>query len=244
MDLEVLENLGLTARESELYTILVKLGESPVADLIRATGAHPQVVYRSLVNLTEKGLVVNTIQNHRKYVRAEDPRQLLALQEKQARKLEYLVPELLSLQVPSKEALVRVSRGNEAVRDLRRKAYASLEPGEIYYIISPSGTRFYEVVGEQNIEIERARVKRGVHKQMVGFESQRQHILDRETVPDLTEYRYLQEEFPVPSSTNIFVDTVALIIWSDPPVVITIVSGEIAESYRYYFQSLWKIAKP
>jgi len=136
-----------------------------------------------------------------------------------------------------------VARGNEAVRDLRRRAYGSLSPDQSYNIISPAGNRFYEVMGAQNTEIERIRVKRGVHKRMLVTESQRQGIVENETVYDLVEYRYLPDDSPAPSSTNIFGDTVALLIWSDPPVVITIVSQEIAESYGYYFESLWKTAK-
>ena len=243
MDLSSLENLGLTKKEAELYTELVRLGESPVADLIKATHSHPPVIYRSIDSLVDKGLVVVSIQRKRKYLRAEDPRVLQVLQEKQASRLAGLIPELLSLQTPTKEALVRVSRGNEAVRELRLKAYSQLQAGETYYIIGASGSHFYQAMGEQQAEIERIRVKRGVNKKLIAFESQREDLSRNETVKNLSEYRYLSEEFPSPSSTNIYGDTTALIIWSEIPVVIMVVSPEIAESYRYYFHTLWNTAK-
>ena len=60
----------------------------------------------------------------------------------------------------------------------------------------------------------------------------------------MTEIRYLKSEQPGDSSTNIYGDRVAIILWSkEKPFVILIKDEEIAKGYRSYFEHLWKIAK-
>jgi hypothetical protein len=77
---------------------------------------------------------------------------------------------------------------------------------------------------------------------LLAFESQRK-MLQKNEIWELIAIRYLPESNPVPSSTNIFGSTVAIQIWLSDPIVITIESPEVAQSYKDYFDSLWKTAK-
>ncbi|MBI4175382.1 hypothetical protein HY523_02060 [Candidatus Berkelbacteria bacterium] len=239
-----LEKLGLTERETETYVTLLRLGESPVADLLKTTGAHPQIMYRALDGLLKKKLVLISYRRHRKYFRAEDPHLLEKLAEDELQSVRNLIPDLLALQQTSNDAIIRVERGNEAVRTLRKQGIDELPPGGIYKVIGASGTRFYEVMGEFFTELERKRIKKGITRRMLSFESQRQLFAKEEPNKPLLEARYLPDSYDIPSSTNIFNDTVAILIWSTDPIVLTIDSPEVAQSYHQYFDSLWKLAKP
>ena len=135
-----------------------------------------------------------------------------------------------------------MARGEEAVRNLRRRAFDELPEGGMFYILSASGTRFYEIMGGTLDGIEKHRVKRKIRKRLLAFESQRK-MLEKNEKWDLIEIRYLPESNSVPSSTNIFGNTVAIQIWLSDPIVIMIESPEVAQSYKDYFGSLWKTAK-
>lgn len=239
----ILESNGLTPKESEVYLAMLKLGESPVSDIIKETKTHPQIIYRAIEGLADKQLALIEYRRHRMYVRAEDPRVLEDQEQERVKQLHHIIPELLSLQQITPDAIVRVAKGNEAVRDLRVKGYSTLKEGETYYIMGASGRRFYEVMGKYHLEIERMRVKRGVRKKIMSFESQRQLISEQELVNKYVEYRYLPEKFPTPTSTNIYADVTAIIIWAKTPIVITVESKEVAESNKNYFETLWKMAK-
>jgi len=238
----VLESFGLSAEEAGLYTELLPLGDVPVIDLIKLTQKHPQIIYRLLDSLSAKGLVLTEIRKHRKYVRAEDPEVFKKSQEQKLEALKALLPELKALQNKPREATVRVARGEEAVRNLRRRAFDELPEGGMFYILSASGTRFYEIMGGTLDGIEKHRVKRKIRKRLLAFESQRK-MLEKNEKWDLIEIRYLPESNSVPSSTNIFGNTVAIQIWLSDPIVIMIESPEVAQSYKDYFGSLWKTAK-
>jgi len=242
MPINILQSFGLSAEEASMYELLLPLGDVPISEITRLTEKHPQIIYRLIDSLSAKGLVIMEIRKHRKYVRAEDPAVFEKSQEQKLQALQTILPELRALQHKPKEATVRVARGDEAVRNLRRRAFEELPEGGMYYILSASGTRFYEIMSDTLDEIEKRRVKRKIRKQLLAFESQRK-MLQKNEIWELIEIRYLPESNPVPSSTNIFGSTVAIQIWLSDPIVITIESPEVAQSYKDYFDSLWKTAK-
>ncbi len=51
------------------------------------------------------------------------------------------------------------------------------------------------------------------------------------------------EEIKGPATTSIYEDTVAIHIITDKPLIIIIKNKGIADSYRAYFEFLWRIAK-
>ncbi len=242
--MDALLALGLNEQEATMYKAILRLGDVPVADVIKALNEHPQIVYRLIERLAAKGLVITSTKKHRKYVRAEDPRTLQQAEERKLEQLRGIVPELLALQKAPKDALVRVARGEEAVRALRMRGIDDLKSGDTYYIIGASGDRFYQIMGDYYEKVERKREKKKIKRKLISYESQRALLKKNEPPAKYVEHRFLPSTYPVPSSTNIFNDTVAILIWTEDPIVITIESKEVAESYKHYFDSLWKNAKP
>ena len=55
--------------------------------------------------------------------------------------------------------------------------------------------------------------------------------------------RYLPKMKNSPVSTNICGDEIAFILWSETPYIIKIKNKEIANSYKNYFDLLWKISR-
>jgi sugar-specific transcriptional regulator TrmB len=239
----ILETFGLTPIEAECYETLLPLGAVPMVQLTAAMKRHPQIVYRLVNQLEAKGLVVTETKQHRKYVRAEDPNILERVQMERLEKIREALPALHALKNKPKQAEVHIERGAEATRRLRKRAFEGLPRGGTYYILSPSGEHFYDVVGMEHVErLERLRMKRGVKKKLLAFESQRT-FLEPEKRWEGTEIRYMPETFPVPTSTNIFGNTVYIQIWSSETIVIVIESEEVAKSYIDFFETLWKTAK-
>ena len=191
--------------------------------------------------LVEKKLATTSERNGKRYVSATSPSRLEEMAEETLDSVKSVVPDLLALQAAPQDAVVQVDRGDEAVTALRRRAYKELGKGEEYLIIGASGDRFYEVVGlRRNHNLEQLRASRGIKKLLIAFDSHRKLLEKNEKDVELSEMRFLPYAFRTPTSTNIFRDTVALISWSQVPVVITITSKEIAESYRQYFEVLWE----
>ena len=58
-----------------------------------------------------------------------------------------------------------------------------------------------------------------------------------------SKFRYIPDEFTAPTTTFVYGNKTAIIIWSEIPIATLIISKEVAESYRKYFELLWKNAK-
>jgi sugar-specific transcriptional regulator TrmB len=244
MLLDVLQSLGLSKIEAEMYKTLLPLGDVPMATVTKTARRHPQVVYRLIDQLAAKGLATVSTQRHRKYVKAVDPKVLEQLQTTKLEKLRSALPELNALQHAPDGVEVHIMKGNEAIQAVRQRAFSELEAGEIYYILSFSGSHFFDTMEDQLERLETLRESRKVHKKMIGFESQRTNVeRNQEHQRKYVEIRYLPEELPVPTSTNIFNNTTSIQIWSPEPIVILIESADVAQSYKDYFNVLWEMAK-
>ncbi|MFA5926768.1 MAG: helix-turn-helix domain-containing protein, partial [Patescibacteria group bacterium] len=139
----ILKQIGLTSKEAEAYEALLRLGEVPVSEIVRETGDHSQIIYRAIDGLVALGLVAVSYQQHRKFVKAEDPTTLERLEEKRLEELRLVVPELLSIQRQAHNtSIIRTSKGNEAIRAMRLDSLERLKAGDCYYAIGATGDRY------------------------------------------------------------------------------------------------------
>jgi hypothetical protein len=62
-------------------------------------------------------------------------------------------------------------------------------------------------------------------------------------IPEPLQFRYLLDEYILPSTTAIYEDKVFIIAWGVMPIGILIKSKEISKSYKKFFELLWRTAK-
>ena len=62
-------------------------------------------------------------------------------------------------------------------------------------------------------------------------------------VPKPLEYRYLSSEFVFPSTTIVWENKIFIIMWGSQPIGILIRGKHVSDSYKEFFELLWKIAK-
>ncbi|MBI4022608.1 hypothetical protein HY375_00345 [Candidatus Berkelbacteria bacterium] len=246
-----LRELGLTAREAEVYRLLLKLGDSSVAELHAASRIHTQLIYRAIQGLSSKGLATVVRRKYKTYVRAESPSTLEKLAAAHLADIRAELPKLQAIHKSGKDAVIRVAQGVEAIRDVRLKAIEALPEGGTFYIIGGAGGskheagQYYDVMGRLHEKIEKLRKRKRIRRLMISYENMRSVTkrLGGDAEP-LSEFRYLPEDFPTPTSTYIYGDTVAILIWPPEPAVITIESERLAQTYRQQFETLWNLARP
>ncbi|MEZ4104477.1 MAG: helix-turn-helix domain-containing protein [Candidatus Paceibacterota bacterium] len=236
--MKILEEIGLTKTEARIYEHLLRLGESPVSSLQKSLDTHPQIIYRTIDNLTKKDLVTVVNKKNKKFVIPEHPKKLEELEKEKLNKLKNSLPELIDIMNKTESTLVKTSVGFEAIRSFRRMAINELKRSETLYIIGGSGDRFYDVMGDDYEEIENKRIKKKINKKLLAF-SQEKEKFNQDTNRLHTDFRYFSSNHPTLSSINIFNDHVGIIIWSTEPILIHINSHEVANSYKHYFNELW-----
>ena len=237
----MLEKFGLTKTEEKVYLALLRIGGSPAADLIKRTQLHRTTVYDVLDRLIEKGLVGYVVQNKIKHYSAAKPSKFLGMakaeaqlaQEKQKLARE-VASKLNQLEKDARErTTAQIFVGAKGVRTIMNDI---IETRKNFISFGAAG-RFMSLVPTHYVlQWAERRRKNNILAKIITIKGMK-------TTFKLNKVRYLPDKYFSPVSTLIYGDKVALIIRDEPIVIVLIESKKLAQSYKNYFELLWKIAK-
>ena len=237
---QFLSEIGLTGAEADVYTALLSMGASPAGRIAAHTKQYRKNVYDALSHLAQKGLVTSAIEDKRKYFQAKSPENLANyLLEKegklagQKKELEALLPDMKSrFQRLEPEIESEIYRGNEGIKAILREC---LEHREVLFIGATGdveGRLPYFWPGYNEL-----REKRKVGwKLLLVHEARNRKI----TKSKYYEYRILPKELSGPNVIYLYGDYVANVMWLEKPLAFVVKHRQLAESYRKYFEYIWK----
>ncbi len=255
MDASLLEKIGLTAGETKVYTALIKLGSTTAGAVIKESGMQRSAVYFCLDSLIKKGLVGYVIKNDRKHFEANKPESLFDFLkekkneiEKHEKELKSFIPELFAKNklMEKTEQEAKIYEGWRGILNAFFDMLELLKPGDEGFAFSPTADyggadpkRVRRLVAK--VRMERARKK--IKFRMIMCEDLESTLgRDQEHTP-YTEVRYLPKEEINPAVVNSYADSVLIVLWAEPPTGFLIKSNGVANSFRNYFNLLWKQAK-
>jgi len=232
MEIKVLQQLGLTEAESRVYLALLELGPSLAGQLSRKTGLHRRNVYDITERLIQKGLIGYILKNNRRFFEASSPERLREIIEEKQKSLSEILPQLKELYSQTKEKHeTNFYKGTEGLKTVFQD---QLESKEI--LILGASSSAFEILPFYFKWYDKDRVKKRIKARIITNKQFNKSI-------PLSEIRYLSEKYSSPLAINIWNDKVAIILWKNPPLAIVIKQQEIADSYKRYFEMIWKIAK-
>jgi len=237
MKSEQLEKAGLSPNESKCYISLLKLGATSVNEISRASGIHRVSVYDALRGLREKGLISQITKANKLLFEAGTPERILELikeKENSLNEARNIVPELLSEFKSAKDKEYIYSfKGISGIKT-------------VLFEMLNSKTEVLDFGAEHKIKEflpydykkwDDERVKRKLKMRIVA------NIKIKPTTLRLTDIKYIPSEFTSSVSTYIYDGKVALIMWVENPLATVIEHPSVYQSYKNYFDLLWKIAK-
>ena len=115
---ETLQELGLNRRESICYIALLELGSSKVGEILKKTEIPSSKIYEILEKLIKRGLVSYIVKNNVKHYQASNPSVLINYIEEKKKKIQEIVPILISKQKLSKKQTVEIYEGQKAIFSL------------------------------------------------------------------------------------------------------------------------------
>jgi HTH-type transcriptional regulator, sugar sensing transcriptional regulator len=238
----ILAEIGLSDGERKVYLALLELGEATSGPIADKSGISASKVYQVVERLMKKGLVGGVSVSGVKRFKATHPRAILdylKTREEEAKVLRESTQKLLPvLEAKFKdketETEVQLYRGVKSVRNSFYGMLGDLKKGESYKVIGAnygglSWTRaFFRHYHEE-------RAARGVNAK----------LLFQRTfgIPDATwkgaDIRFLPWNFATPLQINVWKENTALVLLQEEPLVFTIKSKTIADSFTQYFETLW-----
>ncbi len=241
MDLEILEDLGLTSTEIKVYVCLLELGSSHAGGLLDKSRLPNSTVHRDLNSLISKGLVGYILEGKKKVYKATNPEHFFEFIEDKKRRFEEILPELKAKQrLKKEEGSASVYKGVRGIK-------------EVYSIMISAGGKEYNTFGGGPItsEIMGFTWWLNLHKRRVANKLPSRQVFDESVKVEgkdiaknpLTKIRYVSKEFAQFQETVIVGDYVAIAVFSANPYAFLIKDKNVAESYRKHFELLWSIAK-
>ena len=240
MDVEILEDLGLTNAEIKTYLALLDLGSSTAGAILEKSGLQNSVTHRSLNTLIEKGLINFVLEGKRKLYQATDPEQFLHFIDEKKERFEQLLPELKARQqlAPTKESAT-IFKGVRGIK-------------EIYHFMTSLKAKEYNTFGggEQCLERMGRTWWLSMHTKRIANNLKARQVFDETIRPHdgdfnkraLTKVKYLGAEFAQFQETIIVGEYVAITVFAEHPYGFLIHDAEVAKGYKKYFELLWKIA--
>lgn len=248
MDTTILESAGFTKGEVRVYLALLNLGETTTGDIIKKSKITGSKVYEILDKLIEKGLVSYIIREKTKYFQASSPKRLLNYINKkeeeisiQKRDIENIIPSLEETQKEKqKTQSSQIFEGYEGIKTVFNLLLDTLKPNEEYFAFSLG-----EELENKNVMLflknyHQKRIKKKIKVKIIA------NTKEKKLFKELSKLKGLQVKYylnPVPLGVFIFKDYIATFTFKEKPTCFLIKSEQIANSYKEFFISLWKIAK-
>lgn len=245
----LLTDIGLTKSEIAVYFALLELGSSTTGPIIKKAGIASGKAYLVLDKLVAKGLVTYTIISNKRYYQAKDPERLLDyLKEKETelkQKEEQLQKAIPSLKAKYEEQKYKptaeIYEGVKGFKTFYDLVLKELKKGDFIDILGvprEANEKFQAYLIDWN----KRRIKLGIKMRILYNHDCREFGKLREKMK-LTEVRYMKQELETPAWIDIFKEYVVTINVHGEPICFLIKNKESAESYKKYFELLWKIAK-
>lgn len=243
-----LQKIGLTDGEIKVYLSLLELGSTTTWNITKRSKVSGSKVYEVLDRLIAKGFVSSIIKNNVKYFEASSPERILDyLNEKESEiekekiTIKKIIPDLILKQKETKKSEVKVFTGFEGIKTCNEDIINSLKKGEEW--LSMGLTEQPEHWEAYFNRRQKDRAKKGIkHKHLLNEKYKRLYDI-RKSFPH-TEFRFLPKELEMPTSTEIYKNKVIImILLKESPMAVMIESEAVANSFKKYFDALWKITK-
>ncbi len=244
MDITILQDIGLSKSEINVYLILLELGPSTSGPIINNTRLQSSVVHRSIKRLVERGLITFVKIGKDKQYQATEPKNLLNYLDLKRKKIQDLLPELeLKQKVAKEKNETEMLLGKRAIFSMLDNLIKDAKAGEEFLSFS-----LIEAHDDQDI------IKFYKH-----YNIQRQEkkldvkVLVNKKVKKRYEQNYSKEllkkasihysTFSFPQGIIIYQESIIFVNWSESPMAVKITSSEMAKQFKRFFLQFYNKEK-
>jgi HTH-type transcriptional regulator, sugar sensing transcriptional regulator len=243
MNETILEESGLSKNEVKVYLTLLKHGKATSYVLISETGIQVSALYYCLNNLIKKGLVSYSMTANKKHFQAASPEQLVQLADNRKKQLESILPELKSLQKESQERIqTNVYDGYKGFKGIYDRLLRVMKKGQTYYVFGARqlGDKSNETLNLMLTNFHKQRERQGIKVKIVFNKDVEKEV--KKVVKEFKHMNYRFSDIKSNSFVLIYDGRIVNFLYTQRLIAIETVSTEIYDSYRKFFDEIWKSA--
>ena len=249
IDASALKQVGLTEGEARVYLALVRLGSATTGPVSDESGVSRSKIYGVLERLMRKGLASFIVKEKTRYYQAAEPFKLQDYLEarenefkRQRRQLDELIPKLAAQKASAKQSEAQIFKGFKGMQAVNEHVFVRLKRGETAdYMLGAAyqDEKYHRYWHKWH----KTRVKAGIKNRLLFSSRTDASILANRNAYAGCDARYMPLPVDVPAWVMVYSDVTVIGLQSDE-LAIEIVNDKIAESFREYFEALWKLSKP
>lgn len=252
MDISELKKIGLTEGEVKLYDALLELGETTRARLAKKSGVSASKIYDVINRLSEKGLVSSVKKQGRLHFSAADPARLRDYLEQKNMEVER-EQQLIAAMLPALSARykktnedtdIEVFYGWEGLKTVFLSLENSMSKGDESLVFGASIGKNPEQA-DMFFRQHQMRVEKRGYKVRIIFNNDMRARKDRYCYyvrHRIHEIRFLHSQ--TFTELYIYKKSVLFLMLLGKPIAINVKNSEVVDSFRKFFETLWKEAKP
>lgn len=241
MNKQLLEEIGLTKSEINVYLALLELGSSATGKIVETSKASSSKIYEVLNKLIEKGLVSFVIKSGVKYFEAASPERIMDyMQEreksfnKQKEELKKIIPVLALKRTLAKHASeATVYKGLKGIETafFKHTKEMNAEKEMLMHSFPTASEPLKRFFMKLDNELAKKHVKR---RYLFNESIQRQSL----QLASSAKIKYVNEQMP--SIIIIFKEAVLILPETRDLLLIEINSKEVVESFKVQFETFWQ----
>tara|TARA_Y100000310_G_scaffold301155_1_gene337370 strand:- start:2049 stop:2768 length:720 start_codon:yes stop_codon:yes gene_type:complete len=233
-----LRNLGFTDNEIKVYLTLLKIGRAKAGRISKESSLERTSTYNALKRLQEKGIVSYVIEANRRIFAVAEPSKIVDMFKEKEERAKLVIPKLEQLKkIEQEKENILKFRGYAGIKTVLNDILKTCKDGEEHYILGPEGQLTNRMPTFAKIFVAR-KDKKKLKARVLLRKGRHSDVRSK-----YAKVRYLPQEVVSSSVTNIYGNKVAIILWSEIPEAIIIDDRATAETYKTYFEFMWKMAK-
>jgi len=254
----ILQKIGLTEKDSEVYLACLELGTQPASVIAKKASLKRPTTYLILEALVKKGLVSEYIGSNVKFFTAVAPEYLLNFVEKKRREmtshqreLEQLLPQFQSLTNPySLSPKVRYYDGIEGVERVMTDTFTATEPIRCFtnvdaWFSNESTKEYIKWYGKHRTQDKK------IQERAIALDTPVSRAYLETDYPDVgseqyTLFRWLPKDIQIFSNEiNIYDNKLAIVCITKKEMLGVLIECEgIAQTQKSIFEMAWRYAIP
>jgi len=236
-----LEDLGFTTNEIKIYLALLRIGRSKAGRLAKECSIERTSAYNALKRLISEGIVSYVIESNNRIFNAAHPDKIIDMFKEKEERAALLVPHLKNLRSyeREKENILKF-KGYNGIKTVLNDVLKSCKKGGEYLVFSTDNQLSERMPTYAEIYVARKDEKQ-LRSRMLVREDKRKK---GKKMSKFTKIRYIPGKLDSPANVSVYRNKVAVFIWTEIPEAVIIDNKEAAETFRSFFEFMWKQAKP
>lgn len=245
-----LRKIGLTDGEIKVYEALLDLGECTKTSLAKRSGISPSNIYDVTNRLLKKGMISKIEKNGVSHFSPANPKHILKYLEDKTQEVEnekqlisQVLPSLLlRFQEAKEKADVEVFQGWSGMKTIFEDLIDECEKGSQNYVFGASKGIPEDQADRFFLKYSKLRANKGIITNIIFNEELRKRKERIEFFLKSKEcnVRFLQQS--TPAEIMVYKNKACIMMLTKEPIVIRITSREAADSFKQYFNVMWRQA--